>query len=284
MLKRILLLAVALAGTPAFADEPLLPFAADIEGPRALAMGGAQRASGLSNDAIYLNPAAIAAEKRYTLNLQGEHDFGIGYDTFGASVSDSTAGPVAGALAFNRVLIGPEGDRRVGNLFSLALAVPLSDFLVIGASGKFLHIAEFGKVHNVATPDVGLIVRASIVTLGFTAYNLIDVKSRELPRQYGFGANFTLISSLKLEGDLVVDTSTNDKATLSYHAGLQWEVIPLLAVRAGYLEDRILGQRAISGGIGIYIPPGFSIELAYKHELLGSTPGRLAALAVSAAF
>ena len=264
-------------------DKPLEPLAGDVQGPRTIAMGGASRASGMSNDAIYLNPAAIADVKRYTLTLQGEHDFNTNYDTFGASVADSTATPIAGGVAYNRVLIGPDGDRRVGNLFTLALAMPLSEAIVIGASGKFLHISEFGNVHNVATPDVGLLIKAAPVNLGFVAYNLIDVKSRELPRQYGFGANVTL-GTFKLEGDLVIDTATNPQVSLSYHGGAEWEVIPLLALRAGYVEDRILGQRAISGGLAIFIPPGFGIDVAYKHELLGDNPERLAAVSVNLAF
>jgi hypothetical protein len=291
MFKRLLVAAlVGLLPQFAHADEPQQPLAGDIESARSLAMGGATRASGLANDTIYLNPAAISQIQRYTLSLQGEHDFNTQYDTFGASVLDSTTGPLAAGFGYNRVLIGPSatdglpGDRRVGNLFTLAVAVPLSDAIVLGASGKFLHIAEFGDTHNVATPDVGVLIKAAPVNLGFVAYNLIDVHSRELPRQYGFGANVSLGTEFKLEGDLVLDTATNPTVSLAYRGGVEWEVLPVLALRGGYVEDRILGQRAISGGLGIYIPPGFGIDVAYKHELLGTRPERLFAISVNLAF
>ena len=101
---------VLVLGVPALAradEAPLPPPATDLAGPKALALGGALRANGNSNDAIYLNPAGILAVQRYTFSAQGLHDLNGGQDSFGAVLSDSTSGPIAASVAANRLWLGP---------------------------------------------------------------------------------------------------------------------------------------------------------------------------------
>jgi hypothetical protein len=168
-------------------------------------------------------------------------------------------------------------------MFNLALATSISDFIVLGVGGKMLHYGDADGTHNRLTPDVGLLVKADPVTLGLTAYNLVSIDSPLAPRQYAGAVCVAPGHGLHLEADVVFDTSTHADTTLKYEGGVEWEAIPVLALRGGYVEDRILGQRAITGGVGVMVPPGFGVDVGYRHELLGDKPGRVVMVGINLA-
>lgn len=266
------------------AAEPLPPPPTDLTGPRGLAMGGALRASGTSNDAVFLNPAAILGEQRYNLSVQGLLDFNGGQKGYGLALSDSTTGPVAAGLAVDRLWLGHGDQRTVVNMFNLSLATSISQYILIGVGGKMLHYADGDGKHNRLTPDAGILLKIDPVAVGFTAYNLISIASPLAPRQYAGSLAVSVIQTLHLEADVVLDTSTRPDTSMKYEFGAEWQAISLLALRAGYVEDRILGQRAVSGGVGVNIPGGIVFDAAYRHEFLGEQPGRIVMAGVSLAF
>lgn len=258
---------------PAFADEPLAAPLYDLPGPRSLALGGAERASGTTNDAVWLNPAALAEAPRYTITLDGLYDLQQGgHAMAGLSVADSTTAPVAAGLAAHRVWYGPPSARTAANVFNLGLSTSLGDMVSFGAGGKLLHTREADGTHNRFTPDLGLFIKATPIQVGFVAYNLISPVAYLAPRQYAVAANLALPSLPRVEGDVVLDTSTRGDTSLAYHVGAEYPLLSLLTLRAGYLEDRTLGQRAVSGGFGISIPPGVGLDVGYRQDLLGAQP------------
>ncbi|MBS2029875.1 MAG: hypothetical protein JST54_18380 [Deltaproteobacteria bacterium] len=274
----LLLLAPALARAE---GAPIAPPATDLLGPRGFALAGALRASGTSNDTIFLNPAGLFAAERYTLAAQGLYDFQGDQSSFGASIADSTAGPVAAGLAYDRLWLGPSDARTTANMFNLALAFQLSPMVSLGASGKLIHSHDpDGSIHNGVTPDVGILLHADPIEIGVAAYNLVSINSPLAPRQYGAGVGVTLPYNLRPEADVVLDDTTQTTLKFKIEAGLEWAINGMFTARAGYVEDRVLNQRAVTGGLAVSIA-GFNIEGGYRHELAGSDPARLAILGIS---
>lgn len=280
-LSLLLALSLAVPRTAWAQSEPLPPGATDLAPPKALALGSAFRSDSSSNDALYFNPAAAAITPRYGLAAFGVHDLNRGLDAYGLSILDSSAGPVAAGLAATRLLIGPPGARSVGNLFQLSLATPLSEGLVVGATGKLFRLTEDGQTHNRWTADVGAVLTLDRFTVGAAALNVINAKTAQLPTQFALSLMAHLGAGVRAGADVVFDTVTRAEVQTAYHAGIEYEVLPLLALRAGYVEDRIRSQRAVSGGLGLFIPPGFGLDLAYRNELLGERPARSLALGLS---
>ena len=281
-MRRVLGLLLLLAPGIALAEgAPIAPPATDLLGPRGFALGGALRASGTSNDAIYLNPAGLFATERYTLAAQGLYDFQGEQSSFGASVADSTAGSFAAGAAYNRLWLGPANDRTTANMFNVALAYELSPMVSIGVSGKLIHSHDPDRsLHTGVTPDAGIMIKADPLEIGVAAYNLVNINSPLAPRQYGAGVGVTLPDGFRPEADVVFDDTTQTTLQFKLEAGLEWAINGMFTARAGYVEDRVLNQRAVTGGLAVDIA-GLEIEGGYRHELAGSDPERLAILGIN---
>ena len=277
-MRPLALLLAALAAASAEADTELRPRISDLSGPRAISEGDAFRAIGTSNDTILLNPAGLVSTQRYELALQGQLDLGSPGGVWGASIADSTE-PVAAGLAFERFYSGPTHGREVASLGHLALAIPIADIVGIGFTANYIHDDAFRR-HDAATPDAGLLVKLPLVNLAFVAKNMVNVYSQQLPRQFAGAISVGNDSIARGAFDLVVDTMTHPQPTLAYHVGAEVEPLPFLALRAGYVEDRIKPAHLLSGGLGMFFPPGWGFDLAYRHELGGVHPERLIALSV----
>lgn len=286
VLRALPLLAVLLAVPhPAHADAaPLAPTVSDLAAPKSLALGGAFRANGSSNDALYFNPAAMALAPRYGFSAFGAPDLHHGLDAYGLSLLDSSAGPVAAGLAATRLLLGQPGARTVGNLFQLSLAMPLAEGLVVGATGKLLHLTEGGVTRNRSTVDLGAVVAIDRFTVAGVVHNLVDAQTAQLPRQVALAVGAALGAGVHAGIDVVFDTVSQSGLATAYHGGIEYELLPIVALRAGYIEDRIRGQRAVSGGLGLLLPPGFGVDLAYLNELVGERPARRLAVGLDLAF
>jgi hypothetical protein len=264
--------------------DPLPPTATELAGPKALALGGAFRANGSTNDTLYFNPAAMAVAPRYGFSMFGVHDLHHNLDAYGLSVLDSSAGPLAAGLGATRLIIGPRGARTLGNLFQLSVAAPLSEGLAVGVTGKLLRITENGHTANRLTPDFGALVTLDRFTIGGVIHNVVDAQTAQLPRQYALALGVALGGGVRAGVDAVFDSVTRGSLAIAYHGGLEYEVLPILALRTGYVEDRIRGQRAVTGGVGLLLPPGFALDLGYRNELLGDQPARSLALGLDLAF
>ena len=277
MSRPLLLLALLLPGA-ALADPAELPArVADLSGARAQGMGDAFRAIGSGNEAIFLNPAAIESQPRYQLDASGLLDLGRPQGSFGASILDSTEGPVGGGVAFTRFYSGPAGSRTVANVFHLALAVPLGPNVALGASGKWLHLEDLGRA-NAVTPDLGLLVHLELLSVALVAYNLVDIHSLQTPRQFAAAVVVGPDASWKAALDVVADTASHPDPSFAFHLGGEYSPLSYLAVRAGYVEDRIRGDRLLTAGMGVFFPPGIGLDLAYRHQLGGELPARVLAL------
>lgn len=265
---------VMLVAATAWADEPLSVPLDEPTTPRSAALGGATRAYGNANDAIWLNPGALNEVQRYTFAMDGLFDLRGGHEEAGLSVADSTTAPVSAGIAAHRLWLGSGDSRVIANVFDVGLSTPLGDFIVLGAGGKLIHVRAAGDSKNHLAPDLSLFIKATPLQVGLVAYNLVNAEAGLTPRQYAVAANLTLPRIPRVEADVVFDTTTRPDVAMAYHFGAEYEFLALFALRAGYVEDKIREQRTVSGGFGFSIPPGVTAEVSYLHDLLGTHPAR----------
>ncbi|HZH03702.1 MAG TPA: hypothetical protein VEY30_07965, partial [Myxococcaceae bacterium] len=139
---RVALVLLAVTAAPAWGQTDVS--FRDLMNARNYAMGGAFRGLALGTEMIEGNPAGVAARKRYFIELSGAWDprsrFGFG----GIGLMDSATSPIAAGVSYRYVTDNGAAFRR-GNLGALALGVPVSSRLFIGASGKYVGLRGLGE-------------------------------------------------------------------------------------------------------------------------------------------
>jgi hypothetical protein len=272
------LVALALPVSPARADTPPPPGGiADLTGARALALGAFTGvASG--NDGIFVNPAATAASRRYSVESIFAMDRRGGTTVgkyLGASVVDSLSSPVAAALAWIKPI---DGDQS-GNLFVGGLAGSLVDRLYLGAQVRYYQIRQTvdgvrTDTVDAVTADAGLYWQvADYLTLGASGFNLVPTGHPGVtPRTAGVGLGIGSDTSIKLCLDWRTNFDTLDAAgqshtTNRYAAGLEAMLGERVPLRAGWIKDETLATSWWSAGAGIITPNGVAIDVGYRQSL-----------------
>lgn len=259
-----LLVAGAAAGAAAAAEPPAggIP---DLTGPRALGLSASVGAAG-ANEALLVNPAAIAARKRYSLETLGVIDR-RGAETvggwFGGSVVDSMSAPLAAGFGYLRAQEGAD----TGNLWTLALAGSLADRLYLGLAGKGFMLKGAHEVTAV-TLDAGLFWQvADLLSIGATGYNLVPIaKDAVAPLGLGVGAAIGSDQGAQLTGEWRADFDRLGKTTNRYAAGAEVLLGKTFSLRAGFLEDGVLDTRWWSAGIGVAAASGVALDVGYRQS------------------
>lgn len=256
------------------AAQPELGFR-DLLHARSLAMGGAYRATGLGVEAVHGNPASLALFKRYQVELSGSWDATTKFGFLTSGVMDSATSEVAGGVTYHFLSLGRGEERSTAHLTTLALALPLSQRIHLGASGRYLRMSGAGEA-NAVTPDAGLLVRVTeSLALSVSGHNLVDTYNPELPRHYVLSAAF--VGGLFCAAfDLRADPRPEGPPRLAWAGGLEYIVGEAFPLRAGYQYDSLRGTHFVSGGIG-FLTQGGGADFGYRHEL-GGSEGRMLAL------
>lgn len=264
----IALLLAAVAGAAAAADPPLPPTAADLLGARALALSAYRGLAG-GNDAILLNPAALAARRRYTVEFQYlQERLGPSREAqvVQGSVVDSETTGATGGFAYTRMLEGP----TTGSLYHLALAAPVGGGLYGGVTGKFLDLTGAGGERaRAATVDAGLYWQASqLVAFGVVGYNLVPVNHpADAPRGLGAGISVGDEQRFHVAADWRTDWDRIGHRSDTWAAGAEILLGDLVPVRAGFVKDGTRGARFWSGGLGLVTTGGLAVDLSYRQSL-----------------
>ena len=251
----------------------------DVAGSRSLAMGGAHRGLGNSNDALYLNPAGIALNKRYGVEMQYLYTGGANQNLLNSSAVDSKSGPVAGGLGYSRIWGNPSGTDAQLNRMHAATAVAFSQFLAIGLGGDYLRgkLRNPGAAHhrelNAINASLGLSLRlGQLLGLGLTYDNLLSKKEQDLqPQVMAVGSSLNL-GIVTLAADLSRLMRAHAQHPWAIQVGAEALIGSSLAVRAGYQDtpsDRARmgpGRSSLSGGLGI-VSPSSAINLSYEQRL-----------------
>ncbi len=259
--------AAASAQTAAPAASPAPAGFPDLAGPRALALEASIGAAA-SNEGVWVNPASVAARKRYSLETDAFVDRrGAATEAryYGGSVVDSLSAPVAVGLSYMRA---DEGD-YTGNAWWGTLAGPIAQGLYLGVSGKYL---SFKGPRNVsaATVDAGIYwAVAPKLSVGFAGYNLVSIDAPQVaPLGYGAGIALGDDRSIQVTGDWRADQDrVLNKTANRWSLGAEVLLGDLVPVRAGWMRDEVLGGSWWSVGAGLVTRAGVSLDVGYRQSV-----------------
>ncbi|BDG02181.1 hypothetical protein [Anaeromyxobacter oryzae] len=282
VLAALILLA---AGAASAAEPPPPGGIPDLVGARTLGLSsGIGVAQG--NDGIYVNPAALAARKRYSVDgsvLFDRRGATTVDQFFGGSVVDSTSGPMTAAVAYAR---SGEGLYQ-GNLWTSAIAGPLVEKFLVGVAGKYYSLHGPQPV-NAATLDAGIFWQAAdYVSIGATGYNLIPI-AKDLVAPMGVGAGLAIGSEqlFQVTADWRADFDRGQVASGGtgkggtknrYGFGAELLLGSLVPVRGGFLIDEVLDTKWWSVGTGLVSRSGIALDVGYRQSVDSKSARQIAA-------
>ena len=274
---------LALQAPTALGDEgPLPPTPPNYVYARSLGMAAYRAVSG-DNDAIFYNPAALAVQRRFVVELAGLM-YRVGADTdatmFGGSVVDSQSSPVAAGFSYNYVTtLGYSTKGAFGGMLNLAIAYPIGDNLYLGATGTYLNLYSDWGSASAFTCTVGALLRIGKFFSGaFVGYNLINTYHPDLlPIGMGAGVSVGPDSAFHVNIDWNRDFGADGTHDDKWGAGAEVFLFDVASLRGGWLYDD--GQKlqwwALGAGFTI---SGFGAEFAYRQSFGGATFRTLAAM------
>jgi len=247
-------------------------------GPRAIAMGNAYTAVANDATAIFWNPAGIP-------QIGNEEIAATHADLFGSGVKDDYLAfvlPFSPTIAFAADWYHSgfdDGELNFGdNRLDVAWGMKLFNRLSVGLNGKYLtrntelDQASVRQGHALGL-DAGVIASPmERLRLGGSLQNLFDTKihyadgngsSVIYPRNLRFGASYQPIQN----GLLAIDVDHR------LHAGVEYQPIDLLAVRAGLESDLDGSGESPTYSTGLGVKAGiFRFDYALSvHPTLGET-------------
>jgi hypothetical protein len=239
----------------------------DLTGPRSLALG-ASIGVAAGNEGIFVNPAALAARRRYSVEAFGlvERRGAETATTFvGGSVVDSLSAPVTAAVAYTRAARG----EYEGNLWYLALAGPVAQKLYVGATGKLLSARSALDPVTAATVDAGIFWEVTdLVSVGAAGYNLVPVGHAVVaPLGYGAGLSVGSEQTFHVVADWRADEDRGGKTTNRYAVGGEALLGDLVPVRVGWTKDGTLGTQWWSAGAGLVSRQGIALDVGYRQSI-----------------
>ena len=264
----------------------------EVETARSAAMGGALRAFSNSTEALQINPANLAATRVYHMAGLAQFWSGANRQSYGAAIVDSVVSRsrLAGGLSATWLFQDPDGvDRRSLDL-RFALAFPLSDRFLVGASGRLLDLKQDGfpreqgllppsvassglegeSVVKAVTVDAGVTIRPSgNLAVSFVGNNLTDPGHSLLPLTFGGGIGFGS-QLLTVEADIVADVTTYDESKVRVMGGAEVLAAGQYPLRLGYRFDEGRESHALSGGVG-YTSREFAFDFSLRRVFGGDS-------------
>lgn len=235
---------------------------------RALAVG-ASRAMALGNEAIYLNPAGLALDRRYTMQLDYSHVPGEDWGGNGVTVSiaDSISNPKLPMGISYRYLSAKSGDVQTkGAITDLALAHPIASWLLVGARMSYLTYVEGGRDFKQFTGDVGLMGLVGPLTLSAVGFNLIQVDSPNAARGVSTGVALGDGHRYRIGADVRWEWANPKAAAVtSYAAGAEYLLANAIPLRVGLDWDEVRQARYWSLGAG-FLTAQFGADISYRRD------------------
>lgn len=258
----------------------------EIEPPRTAAMGGALRAFSNSVEALYNNPANMAATRIYHLGGNVQFWPQANRQSYSAGAVDSivSRSHLAGGIGVAYTRQDPDGLDRSALDVRLGLAFPFSEQFLLGGTARYASISESGSPGGTlqlppSSASAGLagdnIVRGFTFAGGLTlkptpelsfavvGENLTDPGHGFLPLTLGGGAGFGT-QDFTIEADVVADFTTYEDTALRAMGGAEYLAADSYPLRIGYRFDEGLDAHAVSGGIG-YVSREFSFDLSVRQ-------------------
>ncbi len=266
MPRRPALALLALLAASAAGATPPPGGVADLIGARGLGLGASIALTGTA-DAAFVNPAADAAQQRYSIDalyLADRRGSANAGQYLGAGVADSLSSPVAASFAYVRSTTGAQA----GSILYGGLATAVAPGLYLGAQAHALLLDGAAPV-RVVTADAGLLWQvASLLTVGAAGYNLIPVgQPIAAPRGLGAGLAIGNDTAFKVAGDYRADLVRDGHTTSVFGGGLEALLGGMVPVRGGIVRDQTLGTSWWSAGLGLVTPDGFAVDVGYRQSI-----------------
>ena len=237
-----------------------------MKGSNVIATGGASTAILNNPWAAFCSPGALSSiPGRVASFYYSPQPFGLKELSHG---SFSYVEPTAlGAFALSGSRFGFELYREVDVQLSFGRGV--NDMFSVGGSVHYCHLSieRYGSAHTFAV-DVGTLARfTDRVQWGFTAFNVngasIGAARERLPQVFVTGIAYLPVP----EAMLVADLEKDIRYAVQLHAGVQYSLLDVIALRAGTTTDPSI----LSAGLGIHYSL-LQLDYAFtNHEDLGPT-------------
>jgi hypothetical protein len=258
----------------------------EVPQPRALAMGNALNALGVSTAAIYMNPANMALARVYHLEGLAAYSPQARRQTYALAIVDSllSSTKLAGGLAGAWSELDPDGLQRKWTDVRGGLALPLGEHFSVGATLRWLRIEQsvaagpFGlspasggtataPIFNQLTLDAGATLAIADFRIAVAGHNLTFPRSGLAPTTGVAGIGF-FSQAFAVEADGLLDFSTWSGVRGRLMIGGEIFLADRYAVRAGWRYDA--GTRVNTPSLGLgYIDPKWSAELGVSHDAIG---------------
>lgn len=277
-MRRVLTIALALvlAAGAASAAPPGPPSTTDVLSARSLALA-AVRGAAIGNDAVWLNPAAMAARRRYSgeVYYAADRDGAAGSAGFyGVSVVDSETGPIAGGVAWTRI----DFPGAVGNKWDLAAAGTVTKGLYLGVAGELLTLAGAERV-RAGNVHAGLFWEpVEYLALGVAGTNLVPTGHEALaPTGVAAGLSVGSDRSYYAAADWRGQWDPLGKMRSTWAAGAELLVGDAFPVRVGWTRDEWRDGQWWSAGVGFVSAAGVAVDVSYRQAIGGGRNRVLAA-------
>ncbi|HEX9243151.1 MAG TPA: hypothetical protein VF875_11975 [Anaeromyxobacter sp.] len=268
---------LALSGAAAAAADPIPPGGVpDVVAARTLSLAASIGvASG--NEGIYVNPGAIAARKRYSVEgmILFDRRGAENVDRFyGGSVVDSQTSSITAGLSY----LHDQGALYTGNVLHLALAGNLAEAFHVGVTGKLFSL-EGPTSYRAGNVDAGAYWQVSeLVSMGFVGYNLLS-SGNSVVSPMAAGAGFAVGSDryIQVTGDWRADFDRNGgKTTNRWAGGAEALLGDVVVVRGGFMRDETLGTNWWSAGVGV-VTQSAALDVGYRQSTTDASARQVAA-------
>ena len=255
-----------------------------IPAARAVGMGEALNALGVSTPALFMNPANLPLARVYHLEALAGYSPEAKRQTFGLAIVDSVlnAQHISGGLGGTWNEMDPDGLHRVWTDVRGALAAPLGDYFSLGVTGRYLNVTQhtaagpFGPstasdgsansaIFNQVTFDVGATAILGDFRIGAVGHNLTNPGTALAPTLAGGGIGYgSQLFSIEVDG--MGDFTTFGSTTGRIMGGAELFLSGHYALRGGWRYDTGTALNTPSLGLG-YIDKLWSAELSGRHDI-----------------
>lgn len=236
---------------------------------QALGAGDAVRATAVGPAALYFNPAGIARARMYAVELGYDYDNPVHGHAFHAAVTDSKMNEyVAAGLSYSYLFAERDDVGKAGHTIRFALASGYrspSVSALIGAGVRWTKIdRKPADPFEGVSADVGAVLDfLNVVQIGVVGYNLVKLDDQsEMPISLGLGIAFNY-SGMILGFDTVLDFGTTDEVKPIYAVGVEYYLMGLVAIRAGFEIDKVVDDKSVTFGLG-YVSQFWGLDLSSK--------------------
>jgi hypothetical protein len=264
---------------------------------RAVGMGGALNALGVSTTSLYLNPANMSLARVYHLEALAAISPESNRQTYGLAIVDSilNSSHIAGGLGGAWSTLDPSGIHRTWTDARGGVSLPIGDHFSLGTSVRWLRVEQnvgagpfgaslasggtpTGPIFSGLTFDAGATGSLGGFRLGVAGHNLTNPGTALAPTTGAAGLGYSN-EIFSIEADGQIDFTTWGSPRGRIMGGGELFLAEHYAARLGWRYDA--GTKLNSPSIGFgYIDPRWSVEVALRRDLVSDHASTLAVVSL----